>query len=629
MIGRRSLVVGVLCGTLASALSAQQRVQFERTGYRITSLGARVSVTARVYDTRRRQVPNAPIAWRMSDSAVASVSPEGVVTSRRTGVAKVWAISGRDSASAYILVDQWAARFAFVPAIVRLASVGAAAPLRVEKRDATGHPIPTNTRDLACRAVDDRIAEFTSTGDVIAHANGTTFVRCADRGVSDSVRVEVRQRAVKATINQRAALAVKTVGDTFHVALTTEDARGTVIRDARPAWVSLTPAVLTVDALTGLARAMSPGDAIIVGDVGDASDTLSISGRPGAGGNVPVAVATTDTSSAARGPSLSITQLFLALGDTAQVPLTAHDATGSPIGTGDATLTSSDEAVLRVITQQRVVARGKGTATLTARLAGLEATQTINVRERGAITLASGTDATAGFNPPVFDTAAARVRNARELDSALAAIRRASAVRIYTGQGISLAGVFGQAVHSSTPTANIVERRSGLMYGGRLELAPMRLFKLSGALRTGVLSSTELTGEDLTVTEAEGALTFSPAEWFDIVGGYVMRGESTPLARQTWTFPRATAATRFTFVGGVVRTLTAVSVMPYAQYSDTRYQPSSINLGGEAGLELNVGMFNAGLTYNVERFSFEPVNSFRRTDQFSVLKLVLAFQYRR
>jgi hypothetical protein len=582
-----------------------------------------------VYDAKRRQVPNAPIAWRVSDSAVAIVSSQGVVTSRRPGYTKVWAVSGPDSASAYILVDQWAARFAFAPSTLRLDAVGAALPLRVEKRDATGHPIPTNTRDLSCRAVDERIAEYTLTGDVIAHANGSTYVRCADRGVSDSVRVEVRQRAVRATINQRGALSVKTVGDTFHVQLTAEDARGTVIREARPAWVSLTPAILTVDALTGMARAMMPGDAIVVGDVGDASDTLAISVRAGPGGFVPTAVVSSDTSTAARGPAIAITQLFLALGDTAKVPLLAHDATGSPIATTDATLSSGDENVLQVISQQRVVARGKGTATLTARLAGLEASTTINVRERGAISLAAAGDAAAGFSPPRFDTASARVRNARELDSALTAIRRASAVRVYGGQGVSLSVIAEQAAHSSSPTSNIVEHRSGLLYGGLLELAPARVLKLSGRLRTGTLTSTELTGENLTVTEAEGDLTYSPAPWFELAGGYVMRGESTPLARQSWAFPRAMAATRFSFVGGAVRTLTAVSVLPYAIYSDTTYKPSSINLAGEAGLELNVGAFNTAVTYYVERFSFEPVNAFQRKDQFSMLRVRIGFQYRR
>jgi hypothetical protein len=615
------------------ALGAQQRVQFERTGYRLTSLGARVSLTARVYDAKRRAVPNAPIAWRISDSAVASVSPQGIVVSRKPGYTKVWAVSGRDSASALILVDQWAAKFGFLPAIVRLDAIGTRMPLRVEMRDAAGHAIPGGYRNASCRAVDERVAEFAATGEVVSRNNGVTYVRCADRGVADSVRVEVRQRPVEARIASRGALAVKTVGDTFHVQLTARDRAGVELVDARPAWVSLAPTILSVDALSGLARAISPGEAKLIGDLGDATDTITVSVRPGAAGIVPlgpIAGAPSDSSSRVSGPALTISPLFLALGDTATVPMNARDATGSAIATTEATLMSNDTSVFQVISRQRIVAKGKGTAYLVARLAGMADSTTINVREKGAISLSAAGGSASSFVRPTFDTASARVRNARELDSALAAIRRASAVRIYNGRLIGVTGAFGQATHSTSSALGIVERRSGLMYGGIADLAPVRLFRLSGSFRTGVLTAAgSSAAEDLTVTDAEGDLTFSPADWFDLIGGYAMRGETTPLAHQSLTFPRAGAAAHFTFVGGAINTLTSFSVLPGAQYSDTTYKPSAFSMSGEAGLEMHAGVLSAGLTYYVERFSFQPINGFTRKDQFSILRLRLGLQYRR
>jgi hypothetical protein len=605
-------------------------VQFERTGYRLTSLGARVSLTARVYDAKRRAVPNAPIAWRITDSAVASVTTQGVVVSRRPGYTKVWAISGRDSASALILVDQWAAKFSFAPAVVRIDALGARLPLRVEMRDASGHAIPGGFKAVSCRTVDDRVADFTTVGDIVAKANGTTWVRCADRGVSDSVRVDVRQRPVRAVIRDKAALAVKTVGDTFHVALTAADRRNIDVAEVHPAWVSLTPMILTVDALTGAARALSPGDATIIGDVGDASDTLSINVRPGAG-IVPIGpiVSADSSSTAARGPALNITPLFLALGDTTPVAFTARDATGTPILNPQVTLRSGDSTIIRVISQGRVVAVGKGTAYLVGQMAGLLDSTTINVRERGAISVTAAGSAASAFVRPTFDTAAARVRNQRELDSALTAIRRASAVHIYTGRQLGIAGEVGQAVHSSSPTENVVERRSGILYGGSVEAAPLRYVGLTGSFRTGSLTSSALTGEELAVTEFEGDITFAPTTWFGLRGGYVLRGESTPLATQNWQFARASAITRFTFVGGLVNTLTSVSILPAPTYSDTSYKASPFGLAGEAGLELHAGVLSMGLTYYVERLAFEAVNGFSRKDQFSVLHLRFGLNYRR
>src|SRR5213592_2054274 len=137
----RSVAVAAALMLPAVATAQSQRIVFERTGYRLTSLGARVPVSARVFDGRRRAVPNAPIAWRIQDSAVAAVTPNGVVVSKKVGRTKVWAVAGKDSASAIILVDQWAAKFGFSPTMIRLDAIGARIPLKVDLRDADGHPI--------------------------------------------------------------------------------------------------------------------------------------------------------------------------------------------------------------------------------------------------------------------------------------------------------------------------------------------------------------------------------------------------------------------------------------------------------------------------------------------------------
>jgi hypothetical protein len=77
MIRPGPLVASLLLMAFGSPLAAQNgaggQVVFERTGYRLTSLGGQVSVAARVVDGRRRAVPNAPIAWRIEDPAIATV----------------------------------------------------------------------------------------------------------------------------------------------------------------------------------------------------------------------------------------------------------------------------------------------------------------------------------------------------------------------------------------------------------------------------------------------------------------------------------------------------------------------------------------------------------------------------
>src|SRR5439155_14874661 len=59
---RRALLAALVIAPLGRA-TAQSGVRFERTGYRLTSLGQRVAVAARVTDRQRRLVPGARIRW--------------------------------------------------------------------------------------------------------------------------------------------------------------------------------------------------------------------------------------------------------------------------------------------------------------------------------------------------------------------------------------------------------------------------------------------------------------------------------------------------------------------------------------------------------------------------------------
>ncbi|MGH7679724.1 MAG: hypothetical protein ACRENU_14740, partial [Gemmatimonadaceae bacterium] len=121
----RPALLAALCLLAFHATASHAQVTFERAGYRLTSIGERITVSGNLRDSRRQPVASTQIRWRIADPAIASVTPQGVVVSRKVGHTKLWAIAGNDSASALILVDQWAAKFDFIPPIVRLDAVGA------------------------------------------------------------------------------------------------------------------------------------------------------------------------------------------------------------------------------------------------------------------------------------------------------------------------------------------------------------------------------------------------------------------------------------------------------------------------------------------------------------------------
>src|ERR1051325_4616479 len=203
--------------------SDAQRVSM-RVGFRLTYIGMRVNADAKVVDNSGRPVASAPLAYRIADPTVASVSPNGEVVAKKPGDTRLWAVSGKDSAYAYIQVQQYASRFAFTPAFVRLEAIGGKQPLKVLASDAAGVPVVGGpSRSSSCRSVNERVATFTPAGDVVAVGNGSTYIRCADRGLADSIKVDVRQRGASVLITNKPSLRTKQYADTFTVSYAVKD----------------------------------------------------------------------------------------------------------------------------------------------------------------------------------------------------------------------------------------------------------------------------------------------------------------------------------------------------------------------------------------------------------------------
>jgi hypothetical protein len=615
--------------------SASAQVQFDRTGYRLTSIGQQVRAGARVAGRNGAQ---SGIRWHIANPEIASVTSQGVVEALKVGHTRLWAVAGEDSSSALILVDQWAAKFDFFPGLVRLHTVGDRAPLRIQVRDAGGHLIngPARRAVSACRSLNERVASLGDNSQITARANGVTYIRCTDRAVSDSVRVEVRQRAADVTIVDKLGFTNKVVADTFRIRVSAKDAAGGEIRNVQASWASLNPFVASVDPMSGMARGVNGGTARIVAQVDDVTDTVTVTVLPG-GGIGPVASADTTTGELTpiaemRAPSLHLQALFLSVDDTARV--SPRDGTGAVIANAEYRISPMDSSVVRTISGQRVVARSAGNTYVFVQFGDIRDSLLVSVRERSAegVILAGEAATAAPFSRPKFNIDSARVANRERLDSAAREIRRQSVVEIYSGRMANVSGIVMHAGHATRDT-NFLDERTGLLYGAMAEMAPFERLRLTAAFRMGQLSPTGA-GEDLDVTEVEADVMVRPAPWFGLGGGYVRRVTSTEIATQRWDFPRATASTRFSFVGGAITTTTALSLLVGARYTgylDAQGEPVNpdpFSLSGEAGIEFHSRRFAAGLSYYAERFRFPRVNNNTtvRQDLFSALRLRLGYQ---
>ena len=642
---RAAVFLALSLAFTGSAVQAQ-RVTFDRPAYRLHSIGQRLTV--RVIDGAGRAVPNP--TFRADDPSIATVNPRGEVVSRKEGFTKVWAKNGRDSASAFVQVEQRAARFAFSPTTVRFDALTARIPLRVQVSDSAGVPIAGNGSAIgACRSMNDDIVTITPSGEVVSNANGATWIRCADRGFADSVRVEVRQRPQRAQVVGSKSLS-KTVGDTFTVRLRATDSRQKDVADARATWVSLDPKTVSVDPATGRALAKGEGFTRVIAQLGDVADTANVSVSAGRGGGLllaptaPVADTTTTVKPAAK-PTVSLSALTLYEGETKPLAYTIRDTLGNPINDARVVIRSQDTATVQPLDSGRVKGKKPGTIYVSLRYGTIIDSATVNVRAKGDTT-SSGTSgagsdtAAANFNPPKFQTDVFLTRYRRERDSALTAITTSEQFAKASGRTFNLAAYAGLASHSSNqrPTTQdtipIIEDRSGVMYGGRGQLNPFGWLSLEGEVRTGQLTAAGTIGEPLTVTEASGQAMLYLMPWLGLGGGYSIRAEKTDIARQSWAIPKALVQGRASFVGDAISTVTTLYILPAASFSGTPdgkdpavpAQQPNIGFGGEAGLELRRGALDAGLLYYVEKFEFPEVQGRSRIDQFSTLRLRLGFK---
>jgi len=640
MTSRFALASGaiVLATIVTPALlygQASTTVQFDRPGYRLTSLGAKVAVRARVLDTKRRAVPNAPVAYRTSDPKVASVSGQGIVQSNKVGRTRVWAVSGRDSASALIMVDQWATTFVFSPSPVTFDAIGVQVPLQVQLRDAGGHTIPDlGKRVTQCRARDDKVVTLAANGRLTAKANGTTWVRCADRGISDSVRIEVRQRPTRAIIVDKLTVGSKTIPDTFRLRMRALDAKGDEILNARATWASLTPSIVQVNPASGLVSAVGPGVGRVITQVGDATDTVSITVTGTA------LVTATDAAAAAtdntvKEPKIELDQIAPFVGDSVKITFTAKDPLGAPVTNAerDVKLRSTNDTVVVVNSQTHwAKVKTEGTAFIIAQFAyaGMPPVKDsimISPRVRNAASASAGGAGPSGkqapFERPKYISAdSARARNTAQKDSALRAIRESGIGKTTSGRTVALEFITAQASHSTTLSSTYSESRSGLLFGGLATVTPFKALALSSSFRTGTLSDANSLVEDMSVTELDTQAAVWFSQWFGIGGGYLMRGERTKIGFATWQAVNASVLLKGTFIGDFVTTNAALSFFPTAKLGTRSDKPEIGSLAGDFGMDIRLGVVSAGFRYYVENFKFpvDKTTGDKRSDQFSSLR---------
>ncbi|MGH7712853.1 MAG: Ig-like domain-containing protein [Gemmatimonadaceae bacterium] len=144
--------------------------------------GERLSFVATAVDAAGRTLSGRPIAWLSSDSSVAAVSGDGVLTAIAPGVVSVSAISESVYASVNVRVSGPAgpvARITVSPGAASLA-IGQSLHLETTLEDADGD-LATN-RVVAWTSIAPNVATVSSTGLVQAIAAGKAVIEATSEG---------------------------------------------------------------------------------------------------------------------------------------------------------------------------------------------------------------------------------------------------------------------------------------------------------------------------------------------------------------------------------------------------------------------------------------------------------------
>src|SRR5688500_85319 len=215
-----------------------------------------------------------PIAWSSSDSEIASVSSEGVVTALRVGTAHIKATSEGKEGSAILTVTPPPVATVIVtlasPAISAGSTTSATASLKDSKGDAvTGRTIAWTSSDVA-------IATVNGNGVVTAVSAGNATITATSEGKTGSAPLAVTPAAVH-TITVVIADPSIQAGATTQASAVARDANGNVLTGRPIVWTSNNPGVASVSTqgvVTGLNAGWAPIVAASEGKTGSEMVTV-------------------------------------------------------------------------------------------------------------------------------------------------------------------------------------------------------------------------------------------------------------------------------------------------------------------------------------------------------------------
>lgn len=328
-------------------------------------IGETVIFSAALLDENGVEIADRRPTWASSNSAVASIDGEGIVTALTPGTVLIRASSGRLSAAAALTVSAELVpidhldRIEVTPSVATI-TLGSTALFSAVLLDANGQVLTDRTPTW--ESSHPEVATVDAEGEVRALTAGTTVIRVSSGQVSAAAAVTVTPEEIfvdsvaitptESTVAERASVQLEAVA---------LDGAGQVLEDRIFLWSTGDSDIARVDS-TGLVTGVAPGTVTITASAEgvDAQATITVTERGPASVQLIPQGAT------------------LAVDETLEIMAIVRDDEGMEIER-DVTWSSSDETIATVDENGVVTAIGGGTATITVASRGVEQTFVVTV----------------------------------------------------------------------------------------------------------------------------------------------------------------------------------------------------------------------------------------------------------
>jgi uncharacterized protein YjdB len=324
-----------------------------------TIVGQTITLTAKTLDAAGNTLTGRIVGWTSSNTAIATVNANGVVTGVATGTATITASSeGVSGTTALTVSGVPVATVVVAPSTVTIAT-GQTSTLTATLRDGNGNVLTGRT--ITWSSGTTSVATVSPSGVVTGVAPGTATITATSEGKSAAASVTVTAPTA-ASVTVAPATATVTVGSTTALVATVRDASANVMVNASVTWTTSNAAVATVSG-SGVVTGVGTGSATITARSGTATGTASVTVSP-----PPIHHITVTPSN----PRIKV-------GETIQLTATAYDAANNVISGVTFTWTSNNTNRATVSSTGLVNALNDGNVTITASAQGMSGSTTVRI----------------------------------------------------------------------------------------------------------------------------------------------------------------------------------------------------------------------------------------------------------